>query len=138
MTVRDILLDPRTLERIAAVRRYVEDATAEAGSGASGDSASGARQRSAPFPPEPLAEDVPQPVYGAVWAPLEAWVRRARRKVTTMEAMDLLLTPRQKELYAADHPQNVGVRTPLPGEDDWVDPSDGSADAAAAPSPAQR
>jgi cell division protease FtsH len=144
---RDILLDARTLERIRAVRRYVEDATAELGPGASGDSRSGAERGSAPFPPEPLAEDVPQPVYGAVWAPLEAWVRRARRGVATMEALDLLFTERQKELYAADHPLNVGKMTPLPGEEGWVDGGGakeegggggGGADEAAAPAAANK
>jgi cell division protease FtsH len=121
--VRDILLDPRTLERIKAVRRYVEDTTADYGMGASGDSREGASRGSAPFPPEPLAEDVPQPVYGAVWAPLEGWVRRARRSVVTMDALDLLFTDRQKQLYEADHPQSVGKNVPLPGEEGWVDPA---------------
>lgn len=123
--VRDALLDPRTLERVKAVRRYVEDVTADYGQGASGDSPEGARRGSAPFPPEPLAEDVPQPVYGAVWAPLEGWVRRARSEgPVTTQALDLLFTERQRQLYAADHPKGVGQAVLLPGEEGWVDPAE--------------
>jgi len=126
--VRDALLDPRTLERVLAVRRYVEDVAADFGRGASGDSPEGAARGSAPFPPEPLAEDVPQPVYGAVWAPLQGWVRRARASVVTASALDLLYTDRQRQLYASDLPANVGKTLPLPGQEGWVDPADGAAD----------
>jgi len=45
--VRDALLDPETVERLQAVRRWVE-------------------QPGAPFPPAPLDKDVPRPSYGTV------------------------------------------------------------------------
>jgi hypothetical protein len=137
--VRDALLDPRTLERVRAVRRYVEDATADYGQGASGDSPEGARRGSAPFPPEPLAEDVPQPVYGAVWAPLEGWVRRARSQgPVTTQALDLLFTERQRQLYASDHPLAVGEARALPGEEGWVDPAEEEGKEEASAAGAQR
>ena len=45
--MRDALLDPKTVDRLKAVRRYVESMDAE-------------------FPPEPLESDISGPIYGRV------------------------------------------------------------------------
>ena len=47
MQVRDALLDPLTVERLKAVRQFVEKDDGE-------------------FPPEPLASDISGPIYGQV------------------------------------------------------------------------
>ena len=45
--MRDALLDPLTVERLKAVRKYVDSMDAE-------------------FPPEPLESDISGPIYGRV------------------------------------------------------------------------
>lgn len=82
MQVRDALLDPQTVERLQAVRKYVENADA-------------------PFPPRPAAANVPQPLYGAVSMDLEFWKQR-RINVITWNAVDMLFSERQLKHYRDD------------------------------------
>ena len=86
--VVDTLLHPETVERLRAVRRFVE-APAATGAGA------------APFPPAPDAAAVPGPLYGRVYGNLDAW-RQSRVDVLSGRAADLLLTARQLRYYASD------------------------------------
>jgi cell division protease FtsH len=78
----DALLDPETVERLAALRKYVE-------------------QPDGAFPPPPLAKDVPLPIYGISHMGLEAWKQR-RINVITWSAMEMLYTDRQKKMYRED------------------------------------
>lgn len=78
----EALLDPSTVERLEAVRRFVEDPQGA-------------------FPPAPLGKEVPQPVYAALPMGLDAWKQR-RISVITWSAMDMLYSQRQIELYKED------------------------------------
>eukprot|EP00798_Chlamydomonas_sp_ICE-L_P009428 gene9428-4069_t len=90
--VREALLDPETVERLMAVRRFVEDDTAE-------------------FPPAPLESAVSGPLYGqsAVSRPLYGqingnlsfWMRRQVNTITTT-AVDLLMSERELAAYSED------------------------------------
>ncbi|KAL6751221.1 FtsH-like AAA+ protein [Haematococcus lacustris] len=83
--VADALLDPDATARLAAVARYLQE-------------------DDAPFPPRPLGKEVPRPNPRMVQDSLEAWKPRNRRQVS-WSAQDLLLTPRQRELYGRDADQ---------------------------------
>lgn len=58
-------------------------------------------QPDAPFPPRPLAVDVPKPLAGATGMSLEFWKQR-RIDVVTWTAVDMLFNKRQMELFKDD------------------------------------
>lgn len=78
----DALIDPDTLDRIKAVREYVE-------------------KPDGAFPPPPLAQNVPGPIYGAVHMNLDWWKQR-RINVITWNAIDMLYSERQLKYYRED------------------------------------
>ena len=81
--VRDALLHPETLERLQAVRRWVESPNGT-------------------FPPRPSLPELPlPPVYGWRKPELEWWKQRKFSRVT-WRALEMLYTPRQMELYGED------------------------------------
>lgn len=80
--VRDSLLHPETVERIKAIRRYVEDVNS-------------------PFPPAPLDSEVPRPIYGQIQMDLEWWKQRKINSIT-WSAIDMLYSERQLKYYRQD------------------------------------
>ncbi len=79
--VVDTLLHPETVERLAAVRKFVETQSLDA-----------------PFPPQPDLDAVPGPLYGRVYGNLDEW-RQRRVDVFTDGVAELLLTERQLQYY---------------------------------------
>jgi len=80
--VRDALLDPETVQRLSAVRRYVEDMKAE-------------------FPPAPLEAEISGPLYGEVSGSLEYWKRRVFSNIS-WSAVEMLYTQRQLNYFKQD------------------------------------
>lgn len=80
--VREALLHPETVERLTAVRKWVE-------------------RPDGAFPPAPLDKDVPTPVYGAPRLTLEFWKQR-RIDVVTGKAVEMLFNERQFRRYWKD------------------------------------
>ena len=79
--MRQRLLDPRTTERLKAIRKYVESANE------SGD-----------FPPAPPGDSLHTPVYGAVHLNLEFWKKRKINRIT-WSAAEMLYSPQQMKAY---------------------------------------
>jgi len=80
--IQEALLDPETVNRLQAVRRWVE-------------------QPGAPFPPPPPAKDIPTPSYGTTADSLDAW-RQRNVNVITWSAVDMLYNQRQRRYFAQD------------------------------------
>lgn len=82
-----MLLHPDTVDRIKAVRAYVE-------------------QPDAAFPPAPGLEGVvlPEPVYGYMPQSLDWW-RQRNIDVVTWNAVDMLFSEGAAKYYYADQPQ---------------------------------
>lgn len=81
--VVDSLLHPATLERLQAIRRYVE-------------------QEDGVFPPAPTTADLPVPIYGYTkQQALEWWKPRAIDNIS-FRAIEMLYTPRQLMYYWND------------------------------------
>jgi hypothetical protein len=82
--VVDTLLHPETVERIRAVRQFVEAPSLD--------------PSDSPFPPAPPLDDVPGPLYGALHLNLDWW-RQRRVDVFGGGAAELLMTERQLQYY---------------------------------------
>ena len=80
--MRDSILDPETVKRLTAVRKFVE-------------------KSDAPFPPAPLQQEVPRPLYGGVHMDLEWWKQR-HINVITWSAIEMLYTESQLKHYRED------------------------------------
>lgn len=77
------LLQPATLERLKAIRRYVE-------------------QQDGEFPPAPTAADVPVPLYGYTRAQALEWWKPRQIDDITFRAIEMLYSPRQLMYYWND------------------------------------
>ncbi|KIZ04815.1 cell division protease FtsH [Monoraphidium neglectum] len=104
--VVDTLLHPETVERIRAVRQFVEAPSLD--------------PSDSPFPPAPPLDDVPGPLYGALHLNLDWW-RQRRVDVFGGGAAELLMTERQLQYYRRD--MDVSA---------WEDTAEGMKAAAAA------
>lgn len=80
--VRDALMDPATVERLKAVRAYVE-------------------RDDAAFPPQPLESEVSGPLYGEVNGTLDFWKRRHFSTIS-WSAAEMLYSKRQYDWFKDD------------------------------------
>lgn len=81
--VVESLLQPATLERLKAIRRYVE-------------------QQDGEFPPAPTAVDVPVPLYGYTRLQALEWWKPRQIDDITFRAIEMLYSPRQLMYYWND------------------------------------
>lgn len=101
----EALLSPETVERLRAVRRYVESPTPDG----------------APFPPPPSPGDLPLPLYGYTTESALQWWQTRHISSVGARALQLLYSRRQYERFQQD--------MDLPW---WQDTNAGRAAAAAA------
>lgn len=77
------MLDPATVDRLKAVRRYVEDPNGE-------------------FPPQPNASDLPIPLYGYTTEMALEWWKTRQISNISFRAIDMLFNERQMKYYEQD------------------------------------
>lgn len=81
--VVESLLDPATVDRLKAVRRYVEDPAGD-------------------FPPQPSMSDLPVPLYGYTSEMALEWWKTRHISSISFRASDMLYSERQAKYYEQD------------------------------------